>query len=104
MRTEELTGFNVSLKNLGIARVQFVRPDCLDGLTHRIKRNLVETMNQAQMDNAVRVLVLTGSGRALCAGDDISGQNKDISDEPLMPPMPAGHDNEICTYKDLRDQ
>jgi enoyl-CoA hydratase/carnithine racemase len=56
------------------------------------------------MDNAVRVLVLTGSGRALCAGDDISGQNKDISDEPLMPPIPAGHDNEICTYEGLRDQ
>ena len=104
MRTEELTGFNVSLKNLGIARVQFLRPDGFDGLTHRIKRNLVETMNQAQMDNAVRVLVLTGSGRALCAGDDISGQNKHISDEPLMPPIPAGHDNEICAYEGLRDQ
>ena len=104
MRTEELTGFNVSLKNLGIVRVQFVRPDRLDGLTHRIKRNLVETMNQAQMDNAVRVLVLTGSGRALCAGDDISGQNKHISDEPLMLPIPAGHDNEICTFEGLRDQ
>ena len=104
MRTEELTGFNVSLKNLGIARVQLVRADCLDGLTHRIKRNLVETINQAQMDNAVRVLVLTGSGRALCAGDDISGQNKLISDEPLMPPIPAGHDNEIYTYEGLRDQ
>ena len=104
MRTEELTGFNVSLKNLGIARVQFVRPDCLDGLTHRTDRNLVETINQAQMDNAVRVLVLTGSGRALCAGDDISGQNKHISNEPIMPPIPAGHDNEICTYEGLRDQ
>ena len=85
-------------------RVQFVRPDRLDGLTHRIKRNLVETMNQAQMDNAARVLVLTASGRAFSAGDDISGQNRHISDEPLMPPIPAGHDNEICTYKGLRDQ
>ena len=104
MRTEELTGFNVSLKNLGIARVQFVRPDRLDGLTHRIKRNLVETINQAQMVNAVRVLVLTASGRAFSAGDDISGQNRHISDEPLMPPIPAGHDNESCTYEGLRDQ
>tara|TARA_B100000575_G_C22630208_1_gene389752 strand:+ start:165 stop:479 length:315 start_codon:yes stop_codon:yes gene_type:complete len=104
MRTEELNGFNVSLKNLGIARIQFVRGDCLGGLTHRIKRNLVETINLAQMDNAVRVLVLTGSGRALCAGNDISGQNKDISDELIMPPIPAGHDNEICTHEGLRDQ
>ena len=104
MRREELTGFNVSLKNLGIARVQFVRPDCLDGLTHHIRRNLVETINQAQMDSPVRVLVLTASGRAFSAGDNISGQNRHISDEPLMPPIPAGQDNEICTYEGLRDQ
>jgi len=104
MRTGELTGFKVSLKNLGISRVQFVRSDCRDGLTHRSDRNLVEAINQAQMDNAVRVLVSTGSGRALCAVDDISGQNKHIVDEFLMPLIPAGHDNEICTYEGLRDQ
>ena len=54
------------------------------------------------MDNAVRVMVFTGSGRAFCAGDDISGQKKPISGEPLMPPIPAGHDNEIGTYEGLR--
>ena len=102
MRTGEFTGFNVSLKNPGIAWIQFNTPDRLNGLTHRIKRDLVETINQAQMDNAVRVLVFTGTGRAFCAGDDISGQNKPISGEPLMPPIPAGHDNEIGTYEGLR--
>ena len=102
MRTGEFTGFNVALKNPGIAWIQFNTPDRLNGLTHRIKRDLVETINQAQMDNAVRVLVFTGSGRAFCAGDDISGQNKHISGEPLMPPIPAGHDNEIGTYEGLR--
>ena len=102
MRTGEFTGFNVALKNPGIAWIQFNTPDRLNGLTHRIKRDLVETINQAQMDNDVRVLVFTGSGRAFCAGDDISGQNKHISGEPLMPPIPAGHDNEIGTYEGLR--
>ena len=102
MRTGEFTGFNVSLKNPGIAWIQFNTPDRLNGLTHRIKRDLVETINQAQMDNAVRVLVFTGTGRAFCAGDDISGQNKPLSGEPLMPPIPAGHDNEIGTYEGLR--
>ena len=102
MRTGEFTGFNVALKDPGIAWIQFNTPDRLNGLTHRIKRDLVETINQAQMDNAVRVLVFTGSGRAFCAGDDISGQNKHISGEPLMAPIPAGHDNEIGTYEGLR--
>ncbi len=102
MRTGEFTGFSVTLRNPGIAWIQFNTPDRLNGLTHGIKRDLVETINQAQMDNAVRVLVFTGSGRAFCAGDDISGQKKPISGEPLMPPIPAGHDSEIGTYEGLR--
>ncbi len=102
MRTGEFTGFSVTLRNPGIAWIQFNTPERLNGLTHRIKRDLVETINQAQMDNAVRVLVFTGSGGAFCAGDDISGQKKPISGEPLMPPIPAGHDNEIGTYEGLR--
>ena len=102
MRTGEFTGFSVTLRNPGIAWIQFNTPERLNGLTHRIKRDLVETINQAQMDNAVRVMVFTGSGRAFCAGDDISGQEKPISGEPLMPPIPAGHDNEIGTYEGLR--
>ena len=102
MRTGEFTGFSVTLRNPGIACIQFNTPERLNGLTHRIKRDLVETINQAQMDNAVRVMVFTGSGRAFCAGDDISGQKKPISGEPLMPPIPAGHDNEIGTYEGLR--
>ena len=102
MRTGEFIGFSVTLRNPGIAWIQFNTPERLNGLTHRIKRDLVETINQAQMDNAVRVMVFTGSGRAFCAGDDISGQKKPISGEPLMPPIPAGHDNEIGTYEGLR--
>ena len=102
MRTGEFTGFSVTLRNPGIAWIQFNTPERLNGLTHRIKRDLVETINQAQMDNAVRVMVFTGSGRAFCAGDDISDQKKPISGEPLMPPIPAGHDNEIGTYEGLR--
>ena len=102
MRTGKFTGFSVTLRNPGIAWIQFNTPERLNGLTHRIKRDLVETINQAQMDNAVRVMVFTGSGRAFCAGDDISGQKKPISGEPLMPPIPAGHDNEIGTYEGLR--
>ena len=102
MRTGSFTGFDVTLREPGIAWIQFNTPERLNGLTHRIKRDLVETITQAQMDNAVRVLVFTGSGRAFCAGDDISGQNKAIPGEALLPPIPPGHDSEIGTYEGLR--
>ena len=68
MRTGAFTGFEVTLREPGIAWIQLNQPERLNGLTHSIKRDLVETITQAQMDHRVRVLVFTGSGRAFSAG------------------------------------
>jgi len=102
MREGSFTGFEVAVRDPGIAWISFNTPERLNGFTHGIKRDLIETITQAQMDNSVRVLVFTGSGRAFCAGDDISGQSKAIPGEPLMPPIPPGHDSDIGTYEGLR--
>jgi 2-(1,2-epoxy-1,2-dihydrophenyl)acetyl-CoA isomerase len=102
MQTGQFTGFEVTLKDPGIAWIQFNTPERLNGLTQPIKRDLIETVTQAQMDNAVRVLVFTGEGRAFCAGDDISGQAKSIEGEALVPRIPPGHDSAIGTYEGLR--
>ncbi len=102
MQTGAFTGFEVELREPGIAWIEFNTPERLNGLTQAIKRDLVETITQAQMDNKVRVLVFTGQGRAFCAGDDISGQGKAIGGEPLVPPIPPGHDSDIGTYEGLR--
>ena len=102
MQTGHFTGFEVSLREPGIAWICFNTPERLNGLNQAIKRDLVETIIQAQMDNAVRVLVFTGEGRAFCAGDDISGQAKEIGGEPLVPPIFPGHDSDIGTYEGLR--
>ena len=102
MQTGNFTGFEVELRDPGIAWIQFNTPERLNGLTQAIKRDLVETILQAQMDNAVRVLVVTGKGRAFCAGDDISGQGKAIGGERLVPSIPPGHDSDIGTYEGLR--
>lgn len=102
MRTGSFTGFEVELRDTGIAWIKFNTPERLNGLTQPIKRDLVETIIQAQMDNAVRVLVFTGEGRAFCAGDDISGQRRPVGGEALVPPIPPGHDSDIGTYEGLR--
>ena len=102
MRTGSFTGFEVELLNPGIAWINFNTPERLNGLTQAIKRDLVKTIVQAQMNHAVRVLVFTGTDRAFCAGDDISGQSKAIGGESLMAPIPPGHDTEIGTYEGLR--
>ena len=73
MDVGEFTGFELSLREPGIAWFQFNTPERLNGMTTRIKRDLIEAVTQAQMDNAVRVLVFTGAGsKAFCGGGDIT--------------------------------
>ena len=101
MQTGSLRGFDVEVKDPGIAVITFNRPEKLNGLDQWIKRDLVETLIQAQMDDAVRVIVFTGQGRGFCAGDDISGKGRD-SGETLVPDIPGGHRQAIGTYDGLR--
>ena len=102
MDTGEFRGFNVTLRDPGIAWFQFSTPERLNGMTATIKRDLVEAVTQAQMDNGVRVLVFTGSGRAFCAGDDLKGYGAKIPGDALVPDIGHGHDSGIGTYNGLR--
>lgn len=103
MDTGNFTGFEISLREPGIAWFQFNTPERLNGMTTAIKRDLIEATTQAQMDNAVRVLVFTGSGRAFCAGDDLKAyRSAELGGTPLVPNIPSGHDSGIGTYNGLR--
>jgi 2-(1,2-epoxy-1,2-dihydrophenyl)acetyl-CoA isomerase len=95
------TGFDVELRDPGIALVTFNEPDRLNGMTQGMKRDLLETIQQAQMDEGVRVLVFTGTGRAFCAGDDLAGGYQSAEPE-LTRPLPGGHGTPIGTYDALR--
>ncbi len=101
MQTGSFRGFDVEVRDPGIVVITFNRPEKLNGLDQWIKRDLVETLVQAEMDDQVRVIVFAGSGRAFCAGDDISGKGRD-GGEVIMPDIPGGHRNAIGTYNGLR--
>ncbi len=47
------------------------RPDALNALTADMAQELVEVLERAVGDPTVRVLVLSGAGRAFCAGGDL---------------------------------
>ena len=103
MDTGQFRGFEVTIREPGIAWFQFTTPERLNGMTASIKRDLVEAITQAQMDNAVRVLVFTGSGRAFCAGDDLKGYGRvQVPGDPLVPAIGHGHDSPVGTYNGLR--
>jgi len=47
------------------------RPDALNALSFGLMRELGDALAQARADDAVRALVITGTGRAFCAGADL---------------------------------
>jgi len=102
MRFGKFTGFEIGLHEPSIALITLNEPERLNGTTQPMKRDLVEALLQAQMDDDVRVVVITGTGRAFCAGDDMSGRPRTGDGERLMAPIPAGHENPIGTYEGLR--
>jgi len=103
METGNFRGFEVALHDPGIALITFNQPDRLNGMTQGMKRDLVEVLTEAQMDDSVRVIVLTGSGKAFSAGDDISGRPVSGTDaRQLVPDIGTGHRDPIGTYSALR--
>jgi len=95
-------GFEVEMRPSGIALVTFNQPDRLNSMTQSLKRDLVETMQQAQLDDAVRVVVFTGSGRAFCAGDDVAGGYQAHAEPAQVPALVGDHRTPIGTYDALR--
>ncbi len=103
MQTGAFRGFEVSLHDPGVAVITFNQPERLNGMTQPLKRDLVETLLQAQMDDTVRVVVITGSGRAFSAGDDVTGRTVEYgAGRALVPDIPHGHHNPVGTYDALR--
>lgn len=55
----------------GVATITLNRPDGMNGLTVATKEALLDAVRAAAEDEAVRCVVLTGSGRAFCVGQDL---------------------------------
>ena len=66
----------------GIARLTLSRPDKLNSFTGEMHAELRDALDSIQADGSVRVLVLSGAGRAFCAGQDLA--------DPEMSALPDG--------------
>jgi 2-(1,2-epoxy-1,2-dihydrophenyl)acetyl-CoA isomerase len=55
----------------GVATVTFNRPEAMNSLDIATKEALLGTLRQVADDPAVRCVVLTGTGRAFCVGQDL---------------------------------
>jgi enoyl-CoA hydratase/carnithine racemase len=57
----------------GVATITFARPEKLNAFRARTMRELLGALDRVDEDDDVRAAVVTGEGRAFCAGADISG-------------------------------
>jgi len=55
----------------GVARITLNRPDALNAFAGDMRERLVAALDRVASDASARVLVITGAGRAFCAGGDV---------------------------------
>jgi enoyl-CoA hydratase/carnithine racemase len=59
-----------------VATITFSRPEVLNAFRAATMREFLATLDRADTDDNIRVVVVTGEGRAFCAGADISGGSR----------------------------
>jgi enoyl-CoA hydratase len=87
-----------------VARLTLNRPERGNGITRRLLTELERSVERADLDPAVHVLLLSGNGKGFCGGYDLvqsaEGQGTVDEDDPAAPPgspidplvMAANHD------------
>lgn len=67
----------------GVARLTLNRPDRLNSFNDAMHAEVRDALACVRADATARVLVLTGSGRGFCAGQDLSDRAVSASDAPV---------------------
>ena len=65
----------------GVCTLTLHRPDKLNAVTPAMIEDLITAFDRIDADDAVRAVVVTGAGRAYCAGADLSGGGQTFARE-----------------------
>jgi len=65
----------------GVARLTLNRPERLNAFNASMHADVAEVMGRVESDPDVRALLITGAGRAFCAGQDLA--DRDVNSGPL---------------------
>mgnify|MGYP000897934637 CR=1 FL=1 len=65
----------------GVATVTLNRPDRLNAINPQLLSDFNAVLAKANVDSAVRTIVLRGAGRAFCAGDDLKEFDSQVGTE-----------------------
>lgn len=90
----------------GVCTLTLDRPDALNSFTVQMARDLERFFTTDAYDDAVRAVVVTGAGRAFCAGMDLSAQGNVFGLDESLSPTPEDvrdHYDEPPFQDGLRD-
>jgi 2-(1,2-epoxy-1,2-dihydrophenyl)acetyl-CoA isomerase len=76
MATEVEQHVNLHIHD-GVGLIRLNRPEKMNAIGALTRKQLGDAIKQAERDEAVRVVVLTGSGRAFCSGADVTEMGGD---------------------------
>lgn len=65
----------------GVRVITLNRPHRLNAILPELLEDLIAALQSADHDPGVRVIVLTGAGRAFCSGDDLKDFDSQVGDE-----------------------
>src|SRR6185312_15671255 len=71
-------------KNSGILQIILNRPERLNSLNSELLSEFSDLLSSAKIDNAIKVLLITGEGKAFCAGADINRLEKLDAQQGLL--------------------
>jgi len=80
---------SVAVDDDGIATLTLDRPDALNAFTVTMATELERFFLDAARDDSIRAIVVTGSGRAFCAGMDLSAEGNVFGLDEDAAPTPA---------------
>jgi enoyl-CoA hydratase/carnithine racemase len=83
-----------------VATLTLNRPDKLNAVTPDMIDDLVAAFDRTDGDDAVRAVILTGAGRAFCAGADISGGAEAFSGRKLAREVPVAEGRQPLPPRD----
>ncbi|MDD0842837.1 crotonase/enoyl-CoA hydratase family protein [Pseudomonas sp. Gutcm_11s] len=77
----------------GLLKLTLNRPEQMNAFTIEMANELEHAFNRASLDDEVRVILVTGAGRAFCAGMDLSKEGNVFGlDETLTPSLADMHE------------
>src|SRR5687767_7377385 len=84
----------------GVATLTLDRPDSLNAMTVPLKGSLLAALRAAGRDRGIRAVVLTGAGRAFCAGQDLR-ERLEASAAPLEVELRERYNPIVAAMRDL---